>query len=139
MLKLRGLDTPYPQNPNDDDKVRFKDDIASYQTNQWTDFVVHTRFDSGSAGVTQIWVNGILAFDYKGSTYYRGHGAPYPKFGLYNGWRTRNLPGETVTKRTLFHDEYRFAWGSAGSYAAVSPGTHEQTVMIKAPELRRVD
>ena len=136
-VKLRAMEMPYPQIIDNNARLVFNGDIASYKTDRWIDFVVHTRFDYGSAGFTQIWVDGVLALDYKGKTYYNGHGDPYPKFGIYNGWRTRDID-EPVTKRTLFHDGYRIAWGNAGSFAAVSPGTNSARPIL-APVLRKVN
>ena len=139
LVKLRAQEVPYPEMVSHAERIVFNGDIAAYKTNRWIDFVVHARYDYGSAGFTQIWVDGVLALDYKGKTYYNGHGAPYPKFGHYNGWRTRNIPGEPVTTRTYFHDEYRMAWGNAGSFSAVSPGAKEPPKPIPAPVIRKVN
>ncbi len=120
-LKLRGTNVAYGSQNKSTNADQFSANIASYATNKWVDFVIQTRMDSSSAGFTKIWVDGKLVLNYSGTNNFRGHGAPYPKFGMYNGWRSRNIPNEPVTKRTLFHDEYRVAWGSAGSYNAVAP------------------
>jgi hypothetical protein len=115
---VRGTDEPYPQEKS---QVQFHQEIHEYQTDHWYDFVIHTRLDSTSAGFTKVWINGKLVVDHSGATYYRGHGNSYPKLGFYNGWRTRDLPGEAVRVRMIYHDEYRYAFGAAGGYEKVSP------------------
>jgi hypothetical protein len=122
QLVLRGTDEPLAKQSKKTEYAQFRGNIAKYSTNKWVDFVVNTKFDSGSKGMTQIWVDGNLVFKYTGRNYYSGHGEAYPKFGMYNGWRTRNLNNEPVVQRTIFHDEYRAAWGKEGSYDAVAPG-----------------
>lgn len=122
FMILRGTNKPLAQQKRIEENTQFQGNIAKYSTNKWIDFVVNTKFDSGTKGKTQIWVDGNLVFKYTGRNYYAGHGDAYPKFGMYNGWRTRNLSNEPVVQRTLFHDEYRVAWGKAGSYNAVAPG-----------------
>ncbi len=120
-LKIHGTNVAYESQSQSTEAKQFDANIADYTTNKWIDFVIQTRMDSTSAGFTKIWVDGKLVLNYTGINSFRGHGAPYPKFGMYNGWRSRNIPNEPVTKRTLFHDEYSVAWGSAGSYNAVAP------------------
>ncbi|NCU41652.1 MAG: hypothetical protein EOM19_02920 [Candidatus Moranbacteria bacterium] len=116
---IKGNNDPYPQTAS---KSSFSKRDIPYQTNRWYDFVIHARFDSVN-GFTKVWMDGKQIVDFTGSNYFRGHGEVYPKFGMYNGWRTRDIPGEVVKTRTLYHDEYRFAYGpDANYYSYVAPG-----------------
>jgi len=48
------------------------------------------------------------------------HG-PYFKMGLYKGWRDSDPPNDAVSRRVLYHDEFRMG-GSEASYEDVAPG-----------------
>ena len=134
-LLIRGTNDAYPQQSS---QPVFSELIHAYQTNRWYDFVIHTRLDSTSAGFTKVWIDGELAANYSGMTYYRGHGKPYPKIGIYNGWRTRDIPGEKVTARTIYHDEYRYAYGADGGLDVVAPrGGSGCAVELPAPSALR--
>lgn len=116
---IKGTNDPYPQSSN---STVFNSDVVNYQTNRWYDVVVNTRLDSAGGGFTKIWIDGQLVVNYSGMNYYRGHGPAYAKFGFYNGWRTRDIPGEKVNVRTIYHDEYRFGFGPGVGYDSVFPG-----------------
>jgi hypothetical protein len=119
IFNIKGSDKPYPQLPDNRPKDVFEKTIVSYQTGKWYDFVIHTRLDS-KEGFTKVWFQGGQIVDYYGPNYYAGHGKCYLKFGLYNGWRERNID-EPVTTRTLYHDEFRFAWGEGADYDMICP------------------
>lgn len=119
IFNIKGSDKPYPQLPDNRPKDVFEKMIVTYQTGKWYDFVIHTRLDA-KEGFTKVWFQGEQIVDYFGPNYYAGHGTCYLKFGLYNGWRERNID-EPVTTRTLYHDDFRFAWGKGAGYEKVCP------------------
>ncbi|MBK1646900.1 hypothetical protein CKO25_20190 [Thiocapsa imhoffii] len=126
VVKIRGMDDPYPQQRvSGNSHVKFNRSVYEYKTDEWIDFVVHTRLSSDSHGFTKIWVNGELVVDYKGMNYYLGHGEGYPLHGLYMGWaNTPKDNPEPVIEREIFHDSLRLSRGSwGGSYEAVAPKT----------------
>lgn len=99
--------------------------IGRYIADEWTDFVIHTRFTPDSAGFTKIWINGVLEVDYKGPTEAYLQGRPFPKFGLYMGsWSRRTQPplDPDVLGRTAYHDDFKIAWGPGAGYDTVAPG-----------------
>lgn len=116
-ISLKGIDIPYPQTEKQPHDVW--DETNTYQTDKWHKLVIHTRLDY-SDGFTKIWLDGEKVIDYKGKNYYRGHGKCYAKFGLYNGWRDRNID-EPVKTRTIYHDDFRFAYGDSANYDLVAP------------------
>lgn len=120
---IRASDGPYPQPfplPTVYSNKSSKNPMT-YTAGRWHDFVIHSRLDSGKDGFIKIWLNGKLSVDYSGPNYARGHGGANRKFGIYNGWRTRDIPGETVNTRTLYFDEYRFGYGDGVDYHSVAP------------------
>lgn len=137
MVLIKATNDPYPQTTNQ--SVYSKK--ITYKTDKWYDFVVQTRLDSTSAGFTKIWVDGELFVNYSGMNYFRGHGPAYAKFGFYNGWRIRDIPGERVSVRTIYHDEYRFGFGSGVGYESVSPGgaPAEGDGLMAPSELRLIE
>lgn len=120
IFNIKGSDDPYPQFPDNKPPNTLNITAGNYQTNVWYDFVIHTKQDSYN-GFTKLWFNGEQVVDFTGSNYYRGHGKSYAKFGLYNGWRDRDI-SEPVETRLLYHDEFRFAWGEGANYDLVAPG-----------------
>ena len=49
------------------------------------------------------------------------HG-PIFKMGLYKGWSKPETPSDAVSRRTLYHDEFRMA-GPTATYQDVAPGS----------------
>jgi hypothetical protein len=137
LFDTRGSDSSYPQLPSNKPPTTFSGIVGSYKTNEWNDFVIHIRLDSKN-GFTKLWLNGTQKVNASGSNYYRGHGPSYPKYGMYNGWRERDI-NESVTKRTVYHDEYRYGWGSGISYSSVAPGGGlPSEINLTAPDGLRV-
>ena len=77
-----------------------------------------------SDGILQVWKNGNLVVDQQNKpNCFNDAKMPYFKMGIYKGWRDSSSTGR-VSKRVLFHDEFRMA-GPGGSYDAVAPGGAE--------------
>ncbi len=66
----------------------------------------------------------------KGPNTYNDERMPYFKMGIYKGWKA-GMPVGSVTRRTLFHDEFRMV-GPGGSYGAVAPSTQPTTLLAPA-------
>ena len=98
-----------------------KYDFGVYDTGVWTDWVIHVKWSYGADGFLDIWKNGKKILDQKGPNAFNDDRGPYFKMGIYKGWRDKKRPCDAVTKRLLYHDEFRMA-GADASYQDVAPG-----------------
>lgn len=112
--------------------IRSKNWSFDQQINKWTDWVINVRWDYTSNGFIKAWKDGVLVLDYKGPTSYNDQNGPFFKMGIYKGWE--KIAVDQVSRRTIFHDEFRMA-GPNGSYQSVAPGggTLSQVKTPKAP------
>jgi hypothetical protein len=104
--------------------------IGAYRTGGWTDWVVHVRWSTGSAGLLEVWKDGqpVQGFEHKigrNDDFGDGLHGNYLVLGIYKWpWSQANPPvRSTVSNRVLYTDELRIADGN-GSYAAVAPPVH---------------
>ena len=98
-----------------------KYDFGPYQTGVWTDWVVHVKWSYRSDGILEVWKDGKQVVNQKGPNAFNDAKGPYFKMGLYKGWRDPNRPSDAVSKRILYHDEFRMA-GADATYEDVAPG-----------------
>ncbi len=96
-------------------------DLGPYQTGVWTDWVVHVKWSYRPDGVLQVWKNGEKVIDQDGPNTFNDKDGPFFKMGLYKGWSDPKRPSDKVSKRVLYHDEFRMAGAQAG-YDDVAPG-----------------
>ena len=96
-------------------------DLGPYERERWTDWVVHVKWSFKADGILQVWRNGRKVIDQTGPNAFNDAKGPYFKMGLYKGWRDAKKPGDAVSKRILYHDEFRMG-GAEASYEDVAPG-----------------
>jgi len=96
-------------------------DLGPYERDRWTDWVVHVKWSYQPDGILQIWKDGQKVIDQAGPNAFNDAKGPYFKMGLYKGWRDPKTPGDAVSKRVLYHDEFRMG-GAEASYEDVAPG-----------------
>jgi hypothetical protein len=96
-------------------------DLGPYERGVWTDWVVHVKWSYRTDGVLEIWQNGRQVIDQEGPNAFNDAHGPFFKMGLYKGWRDPNRRGDAVSRRVLYHDEFRMG-GAEASYADVAPG-----------------
>ncbi len=99
---------------------------VEYVADQWHDIVMHLKMTPDSAGFWRMWWDGVKVLDYSGPVDHVGNGHPYPKFGLYIGWKDRQMD-DPVYEKTLYHDEFKVAWGAGVGYDDVAPGAGQPT------------
>jgi hypothetical protein len=97
-------------------------DLGPYRRNVWTDWVVHVKWSYGPDGLLQVWKNGEKVIDQTGPNAFNDAKGPFFKMGLYKGWQKPETPSDAVSKRALYHDEFRMA-GPDASYEDVAPGS----------------
>ncbi|HEY6504655.1 MAG TPA: polysaccharide lyase [Chitinophagaceae bacterium] len=91
-------------------------DIGPVLSNQWVDFVIHTRWTTDSTGLLQVWMKGNLMINRTGIK--TASDAPYFKLGINKfGW---GIQPSTTTLRILYFDEVRIGNASA-TYNDVAP------------------
>lgn len=94
-------------------------DMGVYDTNVWTDWVIHVKFSAGPDGVFEIWKNGKLMLQRNGLNNYNDLKGNFFKIGIYKyGW-AQGYPS-TTTSRTLYYDEIKIG-NENSSYAEVAP------------------
>lgn len=96
-------------------------DLGPYRTGVWTDWVVHVKWSYEADGILQIWQNGKKVIDQAGPNTFNDKDGPFFKMGLYKGWSDPNRPSDKVSRRVLYHDEFRMGDAQA-AYADVAPG-----------------
>lgn len=97
--------------------------IGMYDTNRWTDWVVHIKWSGGVLGELSIWKDGLPVqgfYKKTGQNSFPDLGN-YLKIGIYKWDWARANPTSTTLVRLLYHDEVRIADGQSGSYALVAP------------------
>ncbi len=97
-------------------------DLGPYQRNCWTDWVVHVKWSYQSDGILQVWKNGEKLVDQNGPNAFNDAHGPIFKMGLYKGWHKPPTQPDTVSRRVLYHDEFRMA-GAGATYQDVAPGS----------------
>lgn len=87
----------------------------------WNDIVLHIKWDAGTNGIVQAWVNGKQFADYKGITNFPGQGY-YAKVGAYKWYWQDNSTKETpgLTSRIYYFDDFRIGTAAA-TYSDVAP------------------
>lgn len=121
-LSMKGYTTqPMPEDPTYVDTQTFKFPVL---LGQWQDFVFHVRWSFATApknGMLEVWRNGVKLFTRTGFVLgYKNTRGPYVKIGLYKGsWRSRTTPTDTVSSRTIYHDEVRIKENVVNGYADV--------------------
>ena len=85
----------------------------------WNDVVLHVKWDAGSNGIVEAWVNGTQFADYKGITNYPGQGY-YTKVGAYKWYWQDPSTKDNGSKRVYYFDEFRIGNASA-TYNDVAP------------------
>jgi hypothetical protein len=96
-------------------------DLGPYERETWTDWVVHVKWSYQPDGLLQVWKDGKKVIDQRGPNAFNDAKGPYFKMGLYKGWRDPKRPSDAVSKRVLYHDEFRMGGANAG-YEDVAPG-----------------
>jgi len=86
--------------------------FAKYNFNQWYQFVFHYIWDGGSAGLCEIWRDGVKIQTINGPTL---HTSMYPnwKIGIYKSGYTVHPGRSTAAVRTFFIDNIRMGDSSA--------------------------
>ena len=97
-------------------------DLGPYRTGVWTDWVIHLKWSYGPDGFLKVWKDGQVVIDVAGPNAFNDEHGPYFKMGLYKGWRDPDRPSDAVSRRALYHDEFRMG-GAAAGYADVAPGS----------------
>lgn len=97
-------------------------DFGPYGTGVWTDWVFHVKWSYQSDGLLEVWRDGRKVVTQKGPNTFNDKGGPYFKMGMYKGWQDPERPGDAVTRRVLYHDEYRMGSITA-TYDDVAPGS----------------
>ncbi len=95
-------------------------DLGPYQKNAWTDWVIHVKWSYGPDGILQVWKDGAKVIDQNGPNAFNDKDGPFFKMGLYKGWRDSNRRSDKVSKRVLYHDEFRMG-GANARYEDVAP------------------
>lgn len=94
--------------------------MTAVNVGQWNNIVIHIKWDSGTNGFIQCWVNNVQYVNYTGVTNYPGQGY-YIKMGCYKWfWQDPTTPSN-VTKRVYFYDEFRQG-DVTSNYCSVYPG-----------------
>ncbi len=96
-------------------------DLGPYQRGVWTDWVIHVKWSYGQDGVLEVWKDGRKVIEQDGPNAFNDERGPYFKMGLYKGWRDPDRPSDAVSRRLLYHDEFRMG-GSEAGYDDVAPG-----------------
>ncbi len=100
-------------------------DLGPYERGVWTDWVVRVQWSYRSDGFLKIWKNGAPAVNQDGPNAFNDADGPFFKMGLYKGWANPGRDSDAVSKRMLFHDEFRMGSAEA-TYDDVAPGPHGQ-------------
>jgi hypothetical protein len=98
--------------------------IGSYETDRWTDWVVHVKWSTGNNGLLEVWKDGspVPGFGHKvgrNDDFGNQINGNYILLGIYK-WPWKGKTATDTTNRVLYTDELRITDGS-GSYAAVAP------------------
>ena len=96
-------------------------DLGPYEKDVWTDWVVHVKWSYGPDGFLKVWKDDKPVIDQKGPNTFNDAEGPFFKKGLYKGWGDPKKDCDAVTKRALYHDEFRMG-GADATYQDVAPG-----------------
>jgi hypothetical protein len=100
------------------EKYKAGDDLGTFQTGRWTDFVVHAKYAHQSGGIYEIWKDGVKVAKRTGAVGPSSANSIHLQFGLYlPGWTNSGLKNAS---RIVYHDEVRIADGPNG-YSLVAP------------------
>lgn len=93
----------------------------AYKKGAWMDWVIHVKWSYESDGILEVWVDGVQVVNQKGPNCFNDQKGPNCQMGLYKwNWKL-GCPPTDVTRRVVYHDEYRI--GDANSrYQDVAPG-----------------
>jgi hypothetical protein len=95
--------------------------LGPYERGAWTDWVVHVKWSYRADGFLEVWRNGRKVIDQDGPNAFNDAHGPFFKMGLYKGWRDPKRRGDAVSRRVLYHDEFRMG-GPEARYEDVAPG-----------------
>lgn len=98
-------------------------DLGPYQRGVWTDWVVHVKWSWRSDGLLEVWKDGRKVISQSGPNAFNDEHGPFFKMGLYKGWKDPRKRSDAVTRRVLYHDEFRMG-GADATYKDVAPGGH---------------
>ncbi len=98
-------------------------DLGPYETGVWTDWVVHVRWSYGQDGLVEVWKNGQKVINQSGPNAFNDAHGPFFKMGLYKGWGDPKKGGDAVSRRLVYHDEFRMG-GADATYQDVAPGPY---------------
>lgn len=93
--------------------------MAPVKKGQWNTFVCHIKWDAGTNGFVQTWIDGVQYANYTGVTNYPNQGY-YIKMGIYK-WFWQDRPAAVVTERIYYYDEFRMG-DQTSNYCSVLPG-----------------
>jgi hypothetical protein len=93
----------------------------AYQTDVWTDWVVHAKWSHTNTGFYEVWRNGTLVYTkYNAPTKPNDGTGVYPKLGIYK-WDWKSNPTRSIVDtRVVFYDEFRMGDANA-NYKVVAP------------------
>jgi len=91
-------------------------DLGPYQTDKWTNWVIHFKLSYKSDGLFEIWKDGKKALALKGHNYYNDDSGPYLKLGLYK-W---GFLESALKERTVYIDDMRIG-NELAVYKDVAP------------------
>lgn len=94
--------------------------LGPYLKEKWTDWVVHVKWSYRPDGILEVWKDGKRVVELKGPNAFNDKKGPYFKMGLYKGWKDPKRKSDAVSKRILYHDEFKMA-GAGGHYEDVAP------------------
>jgi len=97
-------------------------DLGPYQTGKWTDWVIHVKWSYKDDGLLEVWKDGTKVITQTGPNAFNDKHGPYFKMGLYKGWKNPKTPCDAVSRRVLYHDEFRLASAPA-TYKDVAPAS----------------
>ena len=105
-------------------------EMGKIQRNKWVDFVLHVKWSSTSAGLTEVWVDGQKKVDHQGPNVSAFHAndkntRTSVQIGVY---KSSGIPIDSK----LYIDELRLA-ANQGSYNAVKPGASGRGPTPPAP------
>lgn len=88
-----------------------------YETEKWTDWVLHVKWSLGDDGLVEAWKDGVKVTEHKGPNCYNDEKEFYLKVGAYKpAYRTTAPP-----QRVIYHDEVRIG-NEKATYQDVAPG-----------------
>jgi hypothetical protein len=100
-------------------------DLGPYETEVWTDWVVHFKLSYQKGGLFEIWKNGQKVLTINGPNYYNDESGPYFKIGIYKwGWSGKN--SSTTNHRIVYFDEIREG-DQRSSYTEVAPNSNSKS------------